>query len=162
MSPPTSFVLSSYAERIAEDFIRAPSPGLSDATRQRYRPTVLRFMDIEADQCDQSFDVGSPWSSISICLFHFSQHAHHLTISNDHLKKKNIYKFLYVIAILDLSKKFKEVEVWKFEWSPLHWIACAHFKLEHWSESIWQNLWRTCLRFLCQLYINCWSAFCLF
>lgn len=59
MSPPTSFALPSYAERIAEDFICAPSPVPSDAPRQRYSPTVLRFMDIEADQCDESFDVGS-------------------------------------------------------------------------------------------------------
>ena len=60
MSPPTSFALPSYAERIVEDFIHAPSPVLSDAPCQRYRPTMLRYMDVEADQCDQSFDVGSP------------------------------------------------------------------------------------------------------
>jgi len=60
LSPPSSFALPSYAEHIAQDFIRAPSPILSDGRRQRYRPTVLRFMDIEADQCDESFDAGSP------------------------------------------------------------------------------------------------------
>ena len=60
MSPPTSFALPSYAERIAQEFIRAPSPILSNSPRQVFNPTVLRYMDVEADQCDESFDVGSP------------------------------------------------------------------------------------------------------
>ena len=60
MSPPTLFALPSYAKRIIEDFTRAPSPVLSDAPRQRYLHAVLTYMDVEADQCDHSFDVGSP------------------------------------------------------------------------------------------------------
>ena len=60
LSPPSSFALPSYAEHIARDFIRAPSPVLSDGGRQHYHPRVLRFMDIEADQCNESFDAGSP------------------------------------------------------------------------------------------------------
>lgn len=60
LSPPTSFALPSYAEHIAQEFICAPSQILSDGRRRRYRSTVLRFLDIEADQCDESFDAGSP------------------------------------------------------------------------------------------------------
>ena len=117
MSPSTSFALPSYAKRTTEDFIRISFPILSDAPRQRYRPTVLRYMDVEAAQCDQSFNVGSPWSSIIIYLFLFSHHAHHFTISNDHLFLEN--KHIQVSLCHSLSRLVKDIQR---SWSLKVWV----------------------------------------
>ncbi len=63
-SPPQSFTLPSYAERIAQDFVAAPSPVLSDISRRRrFSSRVLAFIDDEADQCDQHFNGRSPSAS---------------------------------------------------------------------------------------------------
>ena len=59
-SPPSTFSLPSYAEGIAQEFIRAPSPIIPDITRYRYSDGVFRLLDIEADQCDQHPSDSSP------------------------------------------------------------------------------------------------------
>lgn len=54
-SPPRSFVLPPYAEKLARDFIAAPSPILHDRTRHDFGHGplgVLRFLDYQADQTD--------------------------------------------------------------------------------------------------------------
>ena len=59
-SPPSTFSLPSYAEHLAQGFIAAPSPILPTNTRRRFNKKVLKFIDIEADQCDQHFNGASP------------------------------------------------------------------------------------------------------
>lgn len=55
-SPPNSFVLPMYAESLAEQWVDAPSPICVEGHRSRIPRGVLRFIDFEADQCDEDFD----------------------------------------------------------------------------------------------------------
>lgn len=70
-SPPSSYTLPTYAEHIARQFIRAPSPVLVDNTRYRPSDSVFRFLDFEADQCDQHFSGASPSTQSMFCCLHF-------------------------------------------------------------------------------------------
>ena len=79
-SPPSTFALPSYAERLAKDFVCAPSPVLSDSTHKHFGESVLRYIDFEADECDQHFSGASPsaqYAFISLLEFKIGQcHLH--------------------------------------------------------------------------------------
>lgn len=55
-SPPSPFALPSYAERLAEQWVAAPSPVPVEGQRPKFPHSVLRFIDFEADQCEEESD----------------------------------------------------------------------------------------------------------
>ena len=53
---------------------------------------------------------------------------HHIIFST----KRPLSSFF--VVVVKCCKKFESLtEAWLF-WSPSHWNACAHFKLEHWVQ----------------------------